>query len=220
MAMSLLRKSPPTAPTQPELIPIERHPEFAAILVKRDTLRQRLADCEAERVQLASVVPSAKVYDLEVERLIDNPLAKVEGPEARHRREQLDALDREVGLIRRALEGVEGQLAQTRGRLSGEVRTAHLQSCRQDVRHALAAALRLRLIDGQRSARVSRLSGHGYQIGGLPTINFAQTWGAIGDVQSHWATVLRGLREAGIITPDEFTAITTGSIPATLEGGA
>jgi len=220
MAMSLLKRNAPTAPHEPALTPIERVPEFSAILAKREALRQRLADCEAERFQLSAIVPSAKVYDLEVERLISNPAMALEDHDARSRRERLEVIEREREIIRRALESIEGQLVQTRGRLSGQVRDAHLALCHQDVRHALAAALRLRFIDGQRSARISLLAGHGYQIGGLPTVSFSQPWGALGDIQSHWQTVLRELRDAAIVSPQEFAQITSGIIPATLEGGA
>lgn len=214
MAMSLLKKKSPAIP--PALLPIERQPEFASLLGKREELRMRLKDCEAEHVSASASLVPAKIYAEDIEQLIENPAMDLEDHQAHHRRARLGELDREMKLLRLALYGIERQLVQTRGRLSGEVRQAQAPLYRLDVRKALEAALRLRLIEGQRSARLSRLTGHGYHVGGLTTVVFAQPWGALGDCQSHWRTVLRELREDGMITPEEFTEITAGTIPDSL----
>lgn len=214
MAMSLLKKKAPAV--SPTLLPIERHPEFAPLLKKREELRVRLKGCEAEHTSASASLVPAKIYVEEIERLIENPAMDIEDHQARHRRARLGELDREIKLIRQALDGVERQLVQTRGCLSGEVRQAQAPLYRHDVRKALDAALRLRLIDGQRSARLSRLMGHGYHVGGMTTVVFSQPWGAIGDCQSHWQTVLREFLQEGMITPDEFSQITSGAIPGSL----
>ncbi|MDH5667760.1 MAG: hypothetical protein OEY86_07105 [Nitrospira sp.] len=198
------------------LVPLDRQPDFAALLEKRAQLQHRLSETQAARQQVAEQLPPRYLVDAAADQLCKNPAYEFDA-EVVDRQRELVRFDREIDALRRAVERIEFDLQGCRGRHSVDAHAAIAPAFRLAVRRTLAGALALHRLEGEQSALVSRTIGLGYDTRGKSLLRFLGDWGGISDVQSNWQSMLRDLREQNMISAEELRQIVDGTIPASLE---